>query len=198
MGYRDRLPQLEGGPPFLTDGGLETSLIFHQGIDLPHFAAFDLLRDESGAEALRAYFRPFLALARERGAGFVLDTATWRANPDWAAELGYSLDELDEANRRAVALAEDIRDAESHDHPIVIDGVVGPRGDGYQPDELMPADEAERYHATQIGSSRRPARCAKTAPPRHHGPRRLLRHRSSPRGRGRSRLGRLSATCTEA
>jgi S-methylmethionine-dependent homocysteine/selenocysteine methylase len=153
MRYRDRLPQLEEDRLFLTDGGLETSLIFHQGIDLPHFAAFDLLRDESGAEALRSYFRPFLAIARERGAGFVLDTATWRANPDWAAELGYSLDQLDEANRRAVALAEEIREVEKADGaPIVINGVVGPRGDGYDPAELMSTEEAVRYHAMQIGT----------------------------------------------
>jgi S-methylmethionine-dependent homocysteine/selenocysteine methylase len=153
MHHRERLPQLDADRPFLTDGGLETTLIFHQGIDLPCFAAFHLLRDEAGAESLRAYFRPYLALARERGVGFVLDTATWRANPDWAAQLGYSLEELDQANRKAVALAEEIREAEADERtPIVIDGVVGPRGDGYNPTELMPADEAERYHAEQIGT----------------------------------------------
>ena len=152
MRYRDHLPQLDGDRPFLTDGGLETSLIFHQGIDLPDFAAFDLLKDDSGADALRAYFKPFLELARERGAGFVLDTATWRANPDWAARLGYSLEQLDEANRRAVSLAEEIRDAQEGDEPIVVNGVVGPRGDGYDPGELMSTEDAVRYHATQVGT----------------------------------------------
>jgi S-methylmethionine-dependent homocysteine/selenocysteine methylase len=152
MRHRERLPQLEAASPYLTDGGLETSLIFHQGIDLPCFAAFDLLKDEAGREALRAYFRPYLAMAAERGAGFVLDTATWRANPDWAAALGYSAEALDEANSRAVGLADELR-AEAADgpHPIVIDGVVGPRGDGYDPAELMSADDAERYHSRQIG-----------------------------------------------
>ena len=158
MSYRERLPQLDGALPFLTDGGLETTLIFHQGIDLPAFAAFDLLKDEAGAEALRAYFKPYLALARERGVGFVLDTATWRSNPDWAAQLGYSPEELDEANRRAVALAEELREeAQDERTPIVIDGVVGPRGDGYDPGEQMSADEAERYHAEQIGTFSRTA-----------------------------------------
>ena len=96
------LPQLSGERLFLTDGGLETTLIFHQGIDLPSFAAFDLLKDEDGREALREYFRPYLEMARERKTGFVLDTATWRANPDWAEEIGYSAEQLDEANREAV------------------------------------------------------------------------------------------------
>jgi S-methylmethionine-dependent homocysteine/selenocysteine methylase len=148
MSYRPQLPQLATDGVFLTDGGLETSLIFHQGLDLPAFAAFDLLKDEAGEAALRAYFEPYLAIARERGAGFILDTATWRANPDWGAQLGYSREELEQANRRAVSLAEEISSAQ--DIPIVIDGVVGPRGDGYDPDSFMSADEAERYHAEQI------------------------------------------------
>ena len=154
MRHRPRLPQLDAARPFLTDGGLETTLIFHRGLDLPCFAAFDLLRDDGGRDELRAYFAPYVALARERRVGFVLDTATWRANPDWARQLGYSLDDLDAANRSAVALAEEIRDAgrAEEETPIVINGVIGPRGDGYDPGELMSADEAEGYHARQVAT----------------------------------------------
>ena len=153
MRHPHRLPQLDAARPFLTDGGLETTLIFHRGLDLPCFAAFDLLRDDSGRDELRAYFAPYLALARERGVGFVLDTATWRANPDWAGQLGYSLEDLDAANRSAVALAEEIRAAgESAGAPIVVNGVIGPRGDGYDPGALMSPDEAEAYHARQVAT----------------------------------------------
>jgi homocysteine S-methyltransferase len=151
MRYRDQLPHLHSDRPFIADGGLETTLIFHRGIDLPCFAAFDLLKDDAGRAELHAYFEPYVAIARERGVGLLLDTATWRANPDWARELGYSLDELDEANRRAVALAEEIRAAgEDERTPIVINGVVGPRGDGYDPAELMTAQQAQDYHSRQI------------------------------------------------
>jgi S-methylmethionine-dependent homocysteine/selenocysteine methylase len=153
MRHRHRLPQLDAARPFLTDGGLETTLIFHRGLDLPCFAAFDLLKHDGGRDELRNYFEPYVALARDRGVGFVLDTATWRANPDWAARLGYSRDELAAANRAAVALAEEIRAAgEADGTPIVINGVIGPRGDGYDPAELMSADEAVRYHAGQIAT----------------------------------------------
>jgi S-methylmethionine-dependent homocysteine/selenocysteine methylase len=153
MRHRHRLPQLDAAHPFLTDGGLETTLIFHRGLDLPCFAAFDLLKDAGGRDELRAYFDPYVALARERGVGFVLDTATWRANPDWATQLGYSLDELDAANRDAVALAEEIRAAgEARGTPIVINGVVGPRGDGYDPGQAMSPGDAERYHAGQVAA----------------------------------------------
>jgi S-methylmethionine-dependent homocysteine/selenocysteine methylase len=153
MGYRDRLPQLDADRPFLADGGLETTLIFQRGIDLPHFAAFDLLRTDAGREELRTYFEPYIELAREREVGMVLDTATWRASLDWAQLLGYSPDDLDDANRAAVALAEEIRAVgEDERTPIVVNGVVGPRGDGYDPAELLSANEAEAYHSRQIAT----------------------------------------------
>src|SRR4051794_8057138 len=137
----------------ITDGGLETTLIFHRGIDLPLFAAFDLLKDDGGREALRSYFRSYLDIAREHGAGFVLDTATWRANPDWAERLGYSPEALDDANRRAVALAQELRDEYAGTvSPIVISGVLGPRDDGYAPSSTMSAVDAESYHARQIAT----------------------------------------------
>jgi S-methylmethionine-dependent homocysteine/selenocysteine methylase len=147
----DSLPQLQNGRLFITDGGLETTLIFHQGIELPHFAAFDLLRHERGPALIRSYYEPYLEIARERGAGMILDTVTWRANPDWGARLGYSEAGLADANRRAVALANAIRD-EHDDVEIVIDGCIGPRGDGYSPVDLMTEEEAERYHSVQIST----------------------------------------------
>ena len=117
--YRERLPQLDGGV-FLTDGGIETTLIFHDGLDLPHFAAYDVLTREGGEDALRHYFEPYVAIARERRVGIVLETATWRASPDWAERLGHGPDELAELNRRAVGLLEALRDEhETDETPIV-------------------------------------------------------------------------------
>lgn len=148
--YRHNLPQLEGGH-YLTDGGLETDLIFHHGLDLPEFAAFDLLKDEEGTRALRSYFEPYLALAREHDLGFVLESPTWRANPDWARRIGYSSEQLADMNRRAIALMEELRDqAPADGSPIVISGCVGPQDDGYNPARKMSADEAQDYHAEQV------------------------------------------------
>jgi homocysteine S-methyltransferase len=115
---------------------------------LPHFASFVLLEDEEGREKLRGYFRPYIEIARERGVGILLDTPTWRANPDWGDRLGYSAEALADVNRRGVALLEELR-AESS-ALIVISGCIGPRGDGYQAEERMTADEAERYHSAQL------------------------------------------------
>ncbi len=150
--HREELPQL-GGDLFVTDGGIETTLIFHEGLDLPLFAAFDLLKDEAGIEALRAYYEPYVALAGERDAGLILESPTWRASPRWAGEIGYSDAELDRFNRRAIELMEEIRDAdEATGGPVVISGCIGPHGDGYQPAEILSPGEAEDYHSTQIGS----------------------------------------------
>lgn len=156
--YRDRLPQLDethsAGRIFLTDSGLETVLIFLEGVDLPHFAAFVLLDDEEGTERLRRYFRRHMAIAEAAGVGFVGESPTWRANPDWAVELGYDAAALDDLNRKAINLLADLRDEyeRGSGKPFVISGCVGPRGDGYSPATLMSADEARRYHSQQIGT----------------------------------------------
>jgi S-methylmethionine-dependent homocysteine/selenocysteine methylase len=152
MSHRTSLPQLEGDL-FLTDGGIETTLIFHQGLDLPEFAAFVLLDDAEGVDQLRRYYEPYLELARESGAGFVLESPTWRANPSWADRIGVSPEKLDELNRRAIALMEELRDgAGTGEAPVVISGCIGPQDDGYNPTETLSADAARDYHSTQIGT----------------------------------------------
>jgi homocysteine S-methyltransferase len=151
--YRNHLPQLDGERMFLTDGGIETSLIYHRGFDLPHFAAFHLLRHPAGRDGLRDYYRPYVELAVENGLGFVLEAPTWRANPDWGAKLGYSAAALDRANREAIAMMIDLRRThQTPRSPMPVSGAIGPRGDGYRPDQRMSIDEAERYHAPQIGA----------------------------------------------
>ena len=148
--YRNALPQL-GGELFLSDGGLETTLIFHGGFELPDFAAFPLLKSPSGEAALRNYFQSYADIATRHRTGLILESATWRASADWGARLGYSPDELAEANRLAIALLEDIRNEVENDQTkLVISGCIGPRGDGYVPTETMSGHAAEAYHTAQI------------------------------------------------
>ena len=130
---------------------METTLIFHRGLELPAFAAFVLLEDDAGRQALRNYYEPYVAVARESGVGAVLDTATWRANSDWGTQLGSTAERLAALNRRAVAVVEEVR-ADNPGLPIVINGAIGPRGDGYVAAELMTAEEAEQYHRAQIAT----------------------------------------------
>ena len=150
--YRDALPQL-GDATFLTDGGIETTLIYHDGLDLPYFAAYDLLTREGGEDTLRRYFEPYVRIALDRGVGIVLETATWRANPDWATRMGHTPEQLADLNRRAVALLEGLREEhETPSTPIVISGCIGPRGDGYVVGQTMTDEEATAYHGVQIAT----------------------------------------------
>ncbi|NJL46632.1 MAG: homocysteine S-methyltransferase family protein [Leptolyngbyaceae cyanobacterium SM2_5_2] len=148
--YRHSLPQLPNNL-FLTDGGLETTLLFQEGFDLPEFAAFDLFRYEAGYQALKTYFETYANIAVENQVGLILESATWRANPAWGAKLGYANPTLATINHQAIALLHGIRKTyETAQSPMVISGCLGPRGDGYIPTEAMTVGEATDYHRMQI------------------------------------------------
>ena len=149
--YRSNLPQLSGSPLFLTDGGIETDLIFHEGFDLPLFASFPLLQSRDGVEALVRYYQRFARVAKDAGTGFVLEAVTWRASRDWATALGYGAQSSADANRQAIAMLVDIRGELGEDAgPVVISAAIGPRGDAYSPDQLMTPTQANAYHSEQI------------------------------------------------
>lgn len=145
--YRHNLPLLTSD--FLTDGGLETTLLFQRGVDLPHFASFPLLDTAEGRRELTNYYQTYLAIAAKRGIGFVLDTPTWRASKDWGPRLGFNTSDLGRINRDSVSFIEQLRQRwEQPGRPCVLNGVIGPRGDGYKQGE-MEAAAAEDYHSFQ-------------------------------------------------
>ncbi len=150
--YRDNLPQL-AGKTMLTDGGLETTLVFHDGYDLPEFAAYVLLESEEGIEHLKRYLRTYAKIAQEAGVGFLLESPTWRASQSWGNVIGHSPEDLDRLNQKSIKILEDLRaEFESDDCPYVISGQIGPEGDGYNPEKFLTALEAEKYHRPQIKS----------------------------------------------
>ena len=136
---------------FLTDGGLETTLVFLEGFDLPYFAAFDLLKSQEGYEAVKNYYLRYLNLAKKYKTNFILETPTWRANPDWIEKIGYPKNALATINEDAVALMTDLKSLFSNDfNSVLISGCIGPRGDGYVPENCMTPEESELYHSAQI------------------------------------------------
>jgi S-methylmethionine-dependent homocysteine/selenocysteine methylase len=141
------LPQLTGSL-FLTDGGIETDLIFNRGVDLPEFASFVLHENESSEAVLRDYFADYFRIGADAGLGLVFETATWRASSDWGAKLGYDKAQLRALNRRAAEFMLALRAVA--DIPVVVSGCVGPRGDAYS--DLGPAsvDAALTYHRPQV------------------------------------------------
>lgn len=148
--YRHQLPQLSG-KTFVTDGGLETTLVFHEGFELPLFAAFPLLKDSRGRAALDRYMRRYVEIAINHGRGLVMDTPTWRASSRFATELGYSQEALKDIHREAVMTLVELRkEFATLATPMVINGTIGPQDDGYNPESFMSVDEAAAYHTPQI------------------------------------------------
>jgi S-methylmethionine-dependent homocysteine/selenocysteine methylase len=144
-------PLGSNGALFLSDGGLETSLIFHEEIELPHFAAFVLVDSKSGRKKLRRYYRRYAGLARQLGMGLILESPTWRASRDWGKRLGYSSERLANTSMRAIDLMRSIgAEVELGGGKVVVSGCVGPRGDGYTLDQHPTVESSEQYHRDQI------------------------------------------------
>ena len=147
--YRSDLPQL-GSKLFASYLGMDTEILFRDGIDLPGFASYPLLQNPEHKTLIRNYYRRLADLAREQEAGLILDSVTWVANRDRGAKLGFGPEQLKRFNIEAIELLAEIRQ-EKGDFPTVLCGQVGPRGDGYMPQDQMSVAEAEDYHAEQIG-----------------------------------------------
>lgn len=148
--FRENLPQM-GAKLFITDGGLETSLIFLRDLDLPLFAAFPLSGSDDGVAHLKSYLEPYIDIALKNKAGIILDTPTWRASHGWGEQLGYSALDIQFFNEAGVDLLAEIRDRRATaDTPMVINGVIGPQDDGYNPANLMSSEAAQNYHSHQV------------------------------------------------
>jgi homocysteine S-methyltransferase len=136
---------------YVTDGGLETDLIFHHGVDLPEFASYPLVRSEPGRALLRSYYDGYAQIAATAGRGLRLETPTWRANPDWGQRLGDGREDLAAVNRAAVELVLEVAESWADQVPdVVVSGNLGPRGDGYVAGDVPDPDEAATYHSPQL------------------------------------------------
>jgi homocysteine S-methyltransferase len=145
-----RLPDLRR-LRYVTDGGMETDLIFHHGADLPEFAAFPLLDAAEGRSLLEHYYDGYAAIAAEAGAGLMLEAPTWRANPRWGARLGYDTESLARVNRAAIALLDRLRARYAPTvADVIISGMIGPRDDGYSAGQRFDPAEAAEYHGPQL------------------------------------------------
>ncbi|MEL6450356.1 MAG: homocysteine S-methyltransferase family protein [Pseudomonadota bacterium] len=146
--YRDTFP-LSDVDLFLAYVGMETDLIFNQGVDLPGFASYPLLKTAEGRQFLKGYLKNLIALGKEMDAGVILESPTWVANRDRGAALGYEFSELKQLNQDAIALMAAVR-SESDHAPTVISANIGPRHDAYAPEAQMNPNEAESYHSEQV------------------------------------------------
>ena len=150
MTITTRTPWPAKGTTVVTDAGLETWLLFQRGVDLPAFAAYPLASGPSGRALLTEYLQHFVTIASSSGAALVLDAATWRANPDWGLVLGHDLDALGTSIDACVQVVADVRATWSGSQPFLINGPVGPRGDGYRVEDSMSPEAAADYHGFQV------------------------------------------------
>ncbi len=135
---------------YVSDGGLETDLSFNRGVDLPQFASFPLIETVDGRDLLRSYYDGYADIARRAGAGLTLESPTWRANPDWAASIGYDAASLNRVNREAIEFLDQLRRSYRDLDDVRIIGAIGPRGDGYVAGAKTDPDEAAEYHSQQV------------------------------------------------
>lgn len=145
------MPPQRAGKLWLTEGGIETEIMYKWGHDLPHFAMFPLLDDPAAAQAMRDMWRRTLDVAARHGYGAVMNGLDYRASPDWAALLGYSLDGLAEMQHRCIEFLRNLQEEYAGQiEESVVCGTVGPRGDAYGLNRNITAESAEDYHAIQL------------------------------------------------
>jgi homocysteine S-methyltransferase len=150
--------RFSAGPPgrraYVTDGGIETDLIYRRGAILREFAAFPLVETSDGRALLREYYDDYAGIAHAHDRGLFLESPTWRANPDWGRLLGQSAGDLARVNVAAIDFLADLRRSygATVGADIVVSGTVGPRSDGYSASTELGPDDAEAYHRPQIAA----------------------------------------------
>ena len=144
-------PSQKEGCFYLTESGTETEIMYKYGFELPHFAMFPLLDNPDAVSTMREIFRSYLEVVAKHGMCALMGGLDYRASPDWGELLGYSPQGLAEANHQSIDFLREIAKEYSSDIPeILIQGLIGPRGDAYERNETITEDEAEDYHSVQL------------------------------------------------
>lgn len=144
-------PSQQAGRFYLTEGGTETEFMYKHGFELPHFAMFPLLDNPKAVSRMREMFRSYLEVAAKHKVCALMGGLDYRASPDWGELLGYSAASLADANLQSIEFLREIASEYLSQIPeILIQGLIGPRGDAYERNETITANEAEDYHAVQL------------------------------------------------
>jgi len=125
----------------LTDGGIETRIIYEFKRAIGDFEAYRLLADEDGRDILRRIYQSYVDVAARHGLPIQIGTPTWRASRRWVKNV-------QGVNAAAVDLLRSIR-RQFLDVQISLGGVIGPASDGYATGEALSADAAFAYHQDQ-------------------------------------------------
>lgn len=150
---RARFAAQRPGTLYLAEGGQETEVLYRHGHELPEFAMFTLLDDAAAMRDVEAMYRSYLDVAAEHGFVALMGGLDYRASPDWAGRLGYSPQALEDVQLRCIEVLRDVARPYAGQIPdVLFAGIVGPRGDAYQLNRTITAEEAEAYHGVQLAS----------------------------------------------
>jgi homocysteine S-methyltransferase len=146
-------PKQQPGLNYLTEGGQETEIMYKYGYELPHFAMFPLLDNPRAVIELRGMYDRYLEAAARHAFAVIIGGLDYRASPDWASLLGYSSEALAEMQMRAIDFLRELaRPYQGQVPALMYAGIVGPRGDAYETNQTITAEEAEEYHSEQLAN----------------------------------------------
>jgi homocysteine S-methyltransferase len=71
----------------ITDGGLETTLIYKYNIELPYFSCINLLKTDSGKELIYNCLIKYVDISEKYNVNIIIETPTWRCSKKWCRLL---------------------------------------------------------------------------------------------------------------
>jgi homocysteine S-methyltransferase len=153
MADKKHFPPQKEGRFYLSEGGTETEILYKYGFELPQFAMFPLLDNPEAVSKMQGMYRKYLDVVAKHGMCALMGGLDYRASPDWGKLLGYSPQGLSEANHKSINFLREIAKEYTSDIPdILIQGLIGPRGDAYKMNLNITENEAEDYHSIQLNT----------------------------------------------
>ncbi len=148
-------PVQTSGRYYMCEGGTETEIMYKHGFDFPHFAVFELLKDPKAVAALTEMYRKYLDVVAKHKMSALVGGLDYRASPDWGALLGYSAQGLADMNHQCIDFLRNTCKEYARDiDTILVQGLIGPRGDAYKANRTITEDESQDYHSVQLETLR--------------------------------------------
>lgn len=146
-------PEQKAGKFYMCEGGTETEIMYKYGFDFPHFAVFELLKNPRAVSKLNEMYEKYFSVISENGMSALVGGLDYRASPDWGKKLGYTGQELADINLECIEFLRKSASPFSKEiDEILIQGLIGPRGDAYGKGGSINAEEAQEYHSVQLST----------------------------------------------
>lgn len=151
MKLSNGFPVQTAGHYYMCEGGTETEVMYKHGFSFPHFAVFELLKDTKAVAALKRMYQDYFEVVAKHNMSALVGGLDYRASPDWGALLGYSAEGLADINHQSIEFLRNIAvDYSNNIENILIQGLIGPRGDAYETNHSITEAEAQDYHSVQL------------------------------------------------